>query len=63
MVPAAGSGWEEKKAIASSTLMFSTSSIFFPLYLTSRISGLKRFPPQASQSMVTSAMNCIPMWT
>ena len=60
---AVASGWLPKKSMASSTLMFRISSIFLPLYLTSRISGLNLLPPQASHVMVTSAMNCIPILT
>ena len=37
--------------------------MFLPLYRTSRISGLNRLPPQASQTIVTSAMNCIGIFT
>ena len=49
--------------MASSTLMFRISSIFLSRYRTSRISGLKRLPPQDSHTIVTSAMNCIPIFT
>ena len=57
------SGCDPKNEIASSTLMFRMSSMFLPLNLTSRMSGLKRLPPHVSQTIVTSAMNCIGMRT
>ena len=37
-----------KKSQASSMLILRTSFIDFPLYVTSRVSLLKRFPPQTS---------------
>ena len=48
-----------KNSIASLTVIWRTSLIFFPWNLTSRISRLKRSPWHSSHTSSRSAINCI----
>ena len=48
-----------KNSRASSTVISRTSYIFFPLYLTSRVSLLYRFPPHTSHGTYTSGRKFI----
>jgi hypothetical protein len=52
-----------KKPSASSVVISRISVTCLPWYFTSRISSLKRFPPQVSQVSQRSAMNCISILT
>ena len=52
-----GMAW--KNSAASSTVMSSTSQIFLPLYLTSKVSRLYRLPLQTSQGTYTSGRKFI----
>ena len=54
---------KEKKLIASSTVIVKMLSIVIPWYLTFKISFLNLFPLQFSQIKLTSAMNCISIFT
>ena len=43
--------------------MSNTCEIFIPLYVTSKVSSLKRVPWHSSHTKCKSAINCIPTVT